>query len=1154
MTPERWRMVKALFAAAEELPAEKRGSFLDKACADDPELRVEADRLLQWRAQADTFLDDPPHRVLGPLFAARDFPIRSDEIDDLFVTGMYASEPVRETPLINMDTEVANGPFERPPALAPGDRMARYEILSRLAVGGMGEVYLARDPGLDRNVAVKVLPLAFAADKERVRRLYREGRAASALNHPNILTVYEIGESRGRTFLATEFVEGVTLRARLRNGCLSPDEAVHIASQVGSALVASHNAGILHRDIKPENLMLRPDGYLKVLDFGLAKMLDRPEKVSKSTTRTVETEPGRIAGSIYYMSPEQVSGRELDPRTDLWSLGVVLYEMLIGTKPFCGDTLNHVAVAILDNPIPELPAHVPTNLGAVIRKALAKERETRYRSAEELLIDVKLRVHSLEGSNASTGRMAESIQRTIVSHAVALPAARTSFIGREQELQAVKQRLLAASVRLVTLTGAGGSGKTRLALQAAAELLSHFPGGVHFISLSAVTDPSVVASMIARCFGLNDIGGSSVSEALREHLRLSVHGAALLLLDNFEHLLQASPIVIDLLEGCAFLKVLVTSRTVLHVYGEHEYPVPPLVVPDHKRLPAFEVLSENPAVALFVDRASAVKFDFTLTTENAPAVAEVCSRVDGLPLAIELVAARVKVLPPAAMLARLQTRLEFVTGGTRDLPARQQTLRRTIDWSHELLSAAEQILFRRLCVFAGGFTLESAEAVCNAHRNLEIDVVDGMNLLLDHSLIQQTESRNGEVRFRMLETIREYALERLKSTGEEEETRQAHAAYCLVLAEEGDTKVRSPERAEWLTLCEAEHDNLRAALKWLLERQNAEWALRFGLALFNFWEGKEYLAEGSESLLAILKLPASAARTRKRAKVLEYAGCMVGFQGDFQTASVLKQEALDIFHELGNKKDIMSQLNALGSTEMLQENWVAARSLYEQSLRACRELGSRSDTAAALSNLARVVNAQADHELARSFLEEALSMFRELGDSTSVGWTYNYLGDVAQSRGDLAEASRLYLEGADIFQSCGDRWGLARSFTDLGYLACDQNNQMAGHSHFDNALRLFLDLGHKRGVAKALEGLTCLAISQNDLKRAFTLAGAAAALRQTMGATSRPGEQAKFKRAFEPAWRSHDPDTAKALWTSGWVMPLEQTINYALRSMESKRS
>lgn len=377
-----------------------------------------------------------------------------------------------------------------------------------------------------------------------------------------------------------------------------------------------------------------------------------------------------------------------------------------------------------------------------------------------------------------------------------LPVQRTGFIGREKEAAAATELLLREGVRLVTVTGPGGIGKTRVAVHVASALAKHFPGGIHFVSLSSINDPSFLASAIVRTLGIREAGGQFPLEILREALHDSLRDPMLLLLDNFEHLVQAAPVVAELLAMSPSLKIMVTSRAALHLYGEHEFPVPPLAMPNPLAMPPVNVLSRNPAVALFVERAIAVRPDFELNATNASAVAEICARLDGLPLAIELAAARVKVLSPSSLLTRLASRLQLLTGGSKDLPQRQQTLRAAIDWSYDLLGPAEQKLFRRLSVFVGGWTLESAEAVCDAKADLNLDLLDAIASLVDKSLAQQIGQGKDEARFAMLETIREYAMEKLAASGEEPLTKRAHAAYCLVLAEEEASS--DAEGAGWL--------------------------------------------------------------------------------------------------------------------------------------------------------------------------------------------------------------------------------------------------------------------------------------------------------------------------------------------------------------------
>jgi len=421
-----------------------------------------------------------------------------------------------------------------------------------------------------------------------------------------------------------------------------------------------------------------------------------------------------------------------------------------------------------------------------------------------------------------------------------------------------------------------------------------------------------------------------------------------------------------------------------------------------------------------------------------------------------------------------------------------------------------------------------------------------MASLVDKSLVQQVEQQDGEFRFVMLKTIREYGLERLTASGEVEATRRAHAAYFLVLAEEANLPLTPPERTNWRALCDADHDNHRATLDWLIASDNAEWALRLGLALYWFWERREHLVEGRERLEAILKMRGAQARTKARATALGYVASIMTNQGDYVSSFGLHREALDIYRELEDNKGVACQLNALAANRRLHGDDAAARFWFEKSLQTCRELGDRAETAGALSNLADVVNAQGDHTLARSLLEEALSIFRELGDRVGVAWSVNHLGDVAHDRGDLAEAGRLYQEGADTFRRTGDRWGLARSLADLGYLACEQGDDAAAHALFEQALRIFLELGHKRGIAKALEGFAFLATHQANSERALRLSGAAAALRHVIGAPTRPGEQARLDRALEWAWQAGDSAASRAIWTAGWRMPLDQAIQFAL--------
>jgi predicted ATPase/serine/threonine protein kinase len=710
-----------------------------------------------------------------------------------------------------------------PVTLSAGSQFGAYEILAPLGAGGMGEVYRARDTRLGREVAIKILPGNVCPDRRRIERFEQEARSASALNHPNIVTIYELGQVDTTCYIAMELVEGEGLRDLLATASIPLPKVIQIAAQVADGLAKAHEAGIVHRDLKPENLMVSRDGLVKILDFGLAK-LEQP--TDTDTTRSRQTLAGTVMGTLEYMSPEQASGRPVDLRSDQFSFGSVLYEMLTGRPAFQkGSTAETLAAILRDHPEPisSLNPEAPAPLCWVVERCLDKRPEQRYASTRDLARDLLAMRDRL--SAVPIGRP-ESRPNN-------LPTPRTAFVGRDHDIVAVKEMLLRPDVHLVTLTGPGGIGKTRLGLQVVEAVAGHFSDGVNYVPLAPVCDPKLIAPAIAQVLGLRETGGQSPLDALKTYLQHSLRQPILLLLDNFEHLLAEAPLVAELLTSTPRLKLLVTSRAPLHVYGEHEYPVPPLALPDPKSVLDVEALTQYPAVALFIQRARAVKPDFEVNQDNAVAVATVCARLDGLPLAIELAAARIKMLSPSAMEARLESRLQLLTGGARDLPARQQTLRGAIDWSYGLLSSGEQTLFRRLSVFVSGCTLEAVEAVCNTKADLELDVLEGVASLVDKSLLQRVERGKEESRFVMLDTIREYGMERLAASGEEAAIRRAHAAYCLVLAEEGATTGAAAIQTEWLKLFDTEHDNLSAALDWLTQTGNAEWGLRLAAALFS---------------------------------------------------------------------------------------------------------------------------------------------------------------------------------------------------------------------------------------------------------------------------------------------------------------------------------
>jgi predicted ATPase len=695
-------------------------------------------------------------------------------------------------------------------------------------------------------------------------------------------------------------------------------------------------------------------------------------------------------------------------------------------------------------------------------------------------------------------------------------------------------------VRLLTLTGPGGTGKTRLALKLAEDLREDFGDKVCFASLAATQDPARVVPQIAEAFGVAAPAGVEGAQALAEELSRLLPGEPLLLLDSVEHVTDAAPALATLLGGAPRLKMLVTSRTALHLSGEREFEVSPLPLPDVVRLPPPDELVRVPSVALFVERAQAVAPRFALTAENAAAVAGICTRLDGLPLAIELAAARVKLLSPAALAARLDHCLQVLTGGPKDVPTRQQTLRATIDWSHQVLSPAEQRLFRRLAVFAAPCTIEAAEAVCDFKQDLGMDVLEGMASIVDQSLLRRSEGADGELRFEMLETIREYALERLGEAGEEPLTRRAHAAYSLVLAEEGGRGICGPEPAAWLARFDVELDDLRAAIDHLVAAGNAEWATRLATALLPYWRRRELLAEGRERVTAALGLAGASPHTR--AQALYAASLLTGEQGDGPTTRALLDESVALYRQLGDERAALVTLNALAVACQLMGDLAAARTHLESVLREARRLGDADNVARGLNNIGSVAHATGDLAEARRAYEECRAAFEERGDRTGAAWALNQGGDVARDAGDRAEAGALYGESLRIFREAGDVDGVATALADLARLAREDGDLLQARACCREALATG-SIG-RRAVVRVLEELAALAAVSRDAQRALVLFAAAAGLRNRL---RMPAPVAKRRWMWEVIedQRALLGSAAPGAWSRGWHMSAEQVMGYA---------
>ena len=587
-----------------------------------------------------------------------------------------------------------------------------------------------------------------------------------------------------------------------------------------------------------------------------------------------------------------------------------------------------------------------------------------------------------------------------------VPRPPNPLVGRERELVAVRDLLLRDDVRLVTLTGPGGSGKTRLALAVAATATAAFPDGVCVVPLAPIDQPSLVAAAIAQALGMREAGDESPADRLAGALR---DRRLLLVLDNFEQVVEAAPLLTDLLSGCPELTLLVTSRTRLRLSGEHEVPVPPLALPDGEAPRTADRFAGSEALRLFVDRATAAKPGFALTDENAPAVAAICHRLDGLPLAIELAAARVKMLSPEALLARLDRRLPLLTGGGRDLPARQQTMRDAVAWSYDLLAPAEQALFRRLAVFVGGFTLEAAEAVATAAGGVGIDALEGVASLVDHSLLGPRDGPGGEPRYAPLETIREFGLERLTESGEETIARRAQAAYCAGLAEAAGADLDAGrDVARWLARLDAELPNLRAALAWMVEAGDAVGVLRLIGATDEYWSNaaRPYVAEARGWLEAGLAAPD--APPAVRAAAIHVAAFAAAALGDHPTAVAHAEEGLTIARALGDPLVLGRAYVDVGIVWEFAGDGERAAAAYAAAVPPLREAGATAYTALALSHLGDMRLWQGDAAGAIPLLDEALALHRQAGYAKGTAMTLGQRAHAARLQGDLALAARLF--------------------------------------------------------------------------------------------------------------------------------------------------
>ena len=1070
-----------------------------------------------------------------------------------------------------------------------GQQLGNYRLIQLLGQGNFSEVYLGEHIHLHTQAAIKVLYGQLASHD--VEGFLNEARTLAHLRHPHIIQVLDFGVEGMTPFLVMDYAPNGNLRQHHPKGTLIPlDTIVTYVMQVAKALQYAHQEKLIHRDIKPENMLLGRNNEVLLSDFGIAIMMQS----SRSQ------HPQDTAGTIAYMAPEQIQAYPV-PASDQYALGIVVYEWLSGDRPFHG-SLSEIAIKQALTPPPSLCEKVPTIQAAVehvVLKALAKDPKERFASVrafamaleEACKVESSGRTLALLASDSPEKHSAEAEQRSDQFNVrfYNLPAQLTPLIGRKQEVAAVCALLRRPEVRLVTLVGTGGVGKTRLGLQVGTDLLDEFADGVCFVQLAPLSDPDLVVPTIAQALGIQEAGERPLLDLLQAYVR---DKQLLLLLDNFEQIAAAAPGLSELLSGCPQLKMLVTSRAVLHIRGEHEFPVPPLELPDLTHLPGSEALSQFGSVALFLQCAQTARLDFQMNPASTHTIAEICVRLDGLPLAIELAAARIKVLSLQALLTRLGHRLQVLTSGAQDAPVRQQTLRNTLAWSYDLLDVEEQQFFRRLSIFVGRFTLADAEGLSTVLGDTSAEVLDGVASLMDKSLLRQVEQEGEEPRLLMLATIREYGLEVLASSGEMESTQRAYAHYYLRLSEDAEVEIGGPHQAVWLERLEREHDNLRAALQWFLEQaekegatqdeRSMETALRLGGALRDFWRIHGHISEGRNFLERALAA-SEGIEASVQAKALIAAANLAFIQSDYDRTEMLCKQSLTLYRELEDQPGIAFSVYLLGFVawtrgniakarsllaeslalakavddeqraawsvfvqgllESSQGEYAMARALFEESLAIHRRLQNKRGIAHALSQLAQVlIVSQRDLARVPSLLEECLAVSREIGFKEGIAASFWLSGQVVLGQGDLVTARSLAEKSVVLYKEMGHRHGTAESLSAFGKVLAAEADYAAARSQYEDSLEICGALGAKWIIATCLLGLGEVVAAQRQLAWAAQLWGAADALRDALGVPIPPFELADYERALTAARVQLGERAFSAAWAQGRAMTPEQAL------------
>ncbi len=971
----------------------------------------------------------------------------------------------------------------------------RFQIIEEMCPGMVGPIYKGQDQLTGKLVAIKALLTETVKQRPTaLERFQREDQALSLLSHPNIVERIASVEHANVYYLVMEYLEGGTLRELIdRVGALPIPQALSIGQAVSAALVLAHNSGIIHRDLKPENILLDAQNTPHLSDFGVAHFLDR----------ATISQAGDIAGTWVYIPPEIFRGENADERSDLWALGIILFEMLTGMLPFSVSTPAEVVNVVLTQPIPELSSlrpDAPPSLAKLIDHLLIKNRTERLGSAalvEQALVAIERgeEVTFLPGRPAvpESGEPGLSITQA---------AGRlTSFVGRQSTLNQLIKILNTDGSQIITLSGPGGVGKTRLALQAAYELQGKAFEHIYFVDLASVEDANLVPSRIARVLNIKEGPSRSLADDLKETLAAQ---HALLILDNFEQVLGAAGLVGELATACPRLCILVTSRERLHIAGELDYPVQPLTLPDLSQPLDTGQLSKNEAIALFVQRAQDANVHFRLTEQNQRDVAELCVRLDGLPLAIELAAARTRILTPKYLLSLVSSSLAELGSKKRDAGPRHQTLLAALEWSYNLLTESEKRLFARLAIFQGGRSLEAIQAICQP--GLETHLLSNLESLVDKNLLRFTTGVDGEPRFVFLETIYQVARQKLAASGEKDQLAHRHAAFFAEMVKTAMPELRGPKQVEWSARLRQEYDNLRSALEWCLGGANPGLGIFLAGLMAEFWYYEGPITEGEYWIgRALRELPQASGYAQ--AQLLNGASMMAFSRGEHSQGEAWNRQALAI----------------------------------------ARASGDRSNAAWALFWLS--AHATADARRAQeglAILEEAIGLFEQLQDMAGLSWAYNQIGELSRLVGDYEKARQGYEKSLEVCRKTSNRRREAISLVNLGYVDQHQGNYAQAEIYTLQGIRLLYDLQLRYHTAICLAMLAGPVAAQGNAKRAATLLGASAAIFERMSLELQPADQVEIDGYKTLVQNQLSPDEFIAAWKAGQEKTFEQAVTFAL--------